>query len=224
MSPNFSSLLARRGSAVAALGCAAVLVVGCGAAPAGTDSSRAPATRVEVVPVSATTSISASSTSSATTSAQRAGRVRAYGDSVMLGASYALKKRLKAKVNADESRQSWELLKIVRKAAKKGRLTGPVVIHTGTNGTIVRDQLEDTVRPLQRSHRIVLVTVKANRSWTAGNNSILRAVDREFGNVVLADWQKKAGKHSSWTYSDGIHLTPSGRTAYARLVAKAIAR
>lgn len=222
MPRDLRTALARTAAGVVALGSIAALVTGVAAGSASGAPDRARAVPVAVAPVAATVpATSAVSASSVATT--KAGKVRAYGDSVMLGAAYALRHRLHAKVNADESRQSGTLLALVRKADKRGKLTGPVVIHTGTNGTIVRSVLESTLRPL-RNHRVVLVTVKANRSWAAGNNKILRAVDGEFGNVVLADWQKKASKHSAWTYSDGIHLTPTGRVAYAKLIGKALNR
>ena len=70
-----------------------------------------------------------------------------------------------------------------------------------------------------RQHR-----VPSRYTWDDSNNAILAAVDRQFTNVVLVNWQKKASRHPGWLYSDGIHLTPSGRTAYARLVAKKLGR
>ena len=155
-----------------------------------------------------------------------AGKVRAYGDSVMLGASYALKKRLHAKVFAHESRQSWDVLSLVRKDRTRGRIHGPVVIHTGTNGTVSRSDLTRTVQKVQKKHVVVLVNIElpSRYTWDDSNNAILAAVDRQFTNVVLVNWQKKASRHPGWLYSDGIHLTPSGRTAYARLVAKKLGR
>lgn len=222
MSPNFSSRPARRGSALAALGCAAVLVAGCGAA--GTDTGRAPAARVDLVPVAATAALAATSTSTSTASAGglRAGKVRAYGDSVMLGAKSALQRRLNAKVNAAVSRQSYELLALVRSDWSRGRIRGPVVIHTGTNGIVVKKDLERTIRPIQKKHLVLLVNAKVDRSWVPGNNATIKQVDRKWQNVIQLNWYKLASRHPSWL--SGYHLNPLGAKKYANQVAKKLGR
>jgi hypothetical protein len=143
---------------------------------------------------------------------------------VMLGAKYSLQHRLHAKVKADESRQSWTVLSLVRTDLHKGRVRGPVVIHTGTNGTVSKSDLNRTVKKVQRKKMVVLVNVKASRSWTAGNNKIIKSVAKKYRHVVMLDWHKRATRHSGWTYPDGIHLTPAGRTAYARAIAKKAGR
>lgn len=148
------------------------------------------------------------------------GRLRAYGDSVMLGAKAKLRKRLNARVKARESWQSSTVLSKVRKDFKRGRIGGPVVIHTGTNGTVVRRELNRTVKKVQRKHRVVLINVKAPRSWTASNNRIIKKIAKKYRHAVLLNWNQKAKRHPGWTYSDGIHLTPRGQTAYVKAIAR----
>ena len=81
-----------------------------------------------------------------------------------------------------------------------------------------RSDLTRTVQKVQKKHVVVLVNVElpSRYTWDDSNNAILAAVDRQFTNVVLVNWQKKASRHPGWLYSDGIHLTPSGRLRPAR--------
>jgi hypothetical protein len=207
---------------------AATVLVGCGAVTGdgATGAARAAAASV----VSAVPAVHQQAPATVATAAAKggiwSGRVRAYGDSVMLGAKSALQNRLKAKVYAAESRQCGSVVARVRKAYKHGKIHGPVVIHTGTNGTFTGCNLAQVVKKVQRRHAVVLVNVKlpARYSWTSPNNHALAAIDRKWKNVVLLDWHSLAAKHRSWLYSDGIHLTPSGRTGYANAVAKLLRR
>ncbi len=227
MSRNIRSLLARPVTAVAAVGCAAALVAGCGAqsspGTAGTvDTVGATSTRIELVPVAATVPLAATSARTSSARDLRAGKVRAYGDSVMLGAQPALKNRLHAYVNAAVSRQSYELLAIVRKDWSRGRIRGPVVIHTGTNGTVVKKDLVRTIRPIQKTHLVLLVNAKVNRSWVPGNNATIKQVDRKWRNVIQLNWHKLASKHPNWL--SGFHLNSLGAKKYAKQVAKKLGR
>lgn len=217
--------------AVPAAGIAAALALtACAAAPGPTAPPESAAVSVDsapaYVPPAASAQVAVVTSAKLTSSSARgnlwSGKVRAYGDSVMLGAKPALQKRLHARVFAAVSRQSWTVLGKVLKAAKKGRVHGPVVIHTGTNGTVEKSLLLKVARRVPTI--VVLVTAKAARSWVPGVNATLRAVDAKRADVVLFDWQKYSSGHGSWFYGDGIHLTSSGATAYANGIAKALHR
>lgn len=212
---------------------AATVVAGCGAAagvPTGASAPRpvvADAAVVSAVPaVHRQASASPEATPVAAKGGIWSGRVRAYGDSVMLGAKSALQHRLNAKVDAAVSRQCGAVVAKVHKAYKDGRIHGPVVIHTGTNGTFIGCPLGRVVKKVQRQHAVVLVNVRlpARYSWTEPNNRALAKIDRKWQNVVLLDWHSLASAHPGWLYSDGTHLTPSGRTGYANAVAKLLRR
>jgi peptidoglycan/LPS O-acetylase OafA/YrhL len=149
----------------------------------------------------------------------------AIGDSVMLAARDALRQEVpKVTVDAEVSRQSGKVFSRIRARAAAGKLGDVVVIHTGTNGTIVKSELVDTLRFLKDRSRIVLVTVKADRSWVDGNNRILRSVAADFAgsNVRLADWVAVSKGHREWFYADGIHTKGNGSTQYALMIKRAM--
>ncbi len=151
----------------------------------------------------------------------------AVGDSVLLGAADAITATFpRSTVDADESRQSWIVFKRIEKRRGAGTLGDVVVIDTGTNGTLERDEYDSGLQLLADRSRVVLVTVKASRSWTHRNNTLIRSLAAKYadGNVRLADWQKRAADHPGWFYSDGIHVKPVGARKYAQLIREAVSQ
>jgi len=152
----------------------------------------------------------------------RAGRL-GIGDSVMLGAKQELHARGFGIVDAVVSRQFYAAPSRVIYWKRRGRLPENVVIHLGNNGIV---ELSDCAHAVQAagSHRhVFLVTLKVPRSWRALDNHRLHICAGRFANAYLINWYGKSHDHPGWFARDGYHLTASGRTAYASLVARRIA-
>ncbi len=145
------------------------------------------------------------------------------GDSVMLGARTALKAR-GFTVDAVQSRQAYSGPAELRRLG--GSLPENVVVHLGTNGTFPLSTCKSMVRAVGPRRNIYLVTVHVPRSWTKGNNKVIRECAASYpeGRVSVVDWNWAASRHPGWLYSDHTHLTASGAKAYARVIADAIAR
>lgn len=143
----------------------------------------------------------------------------ALGDSVMLGARPGLTAR-GFQVNAVESRQFSAAVSIVRTKVLNHTLPRNLVIALGTNGYIQLADCKAIVSAAGTARRVFLVNNHVPRAWEGVNNQRLRTCDAAFASsrVVLIDWHTYAAGHSSWFYSDGIHLKPTGQTAYARLL------
>jgi peptidoglycan/LPS O-acetylase OafA/YrhL len=151
----------------------------------------------------------------------------ALGDSVMLAARDALQDTFPGiKVDAAVSRQSYDLFARLRLRQDTGKLNQVVIIHTGTNGSIKSGELDRTLRSLSDRARVILVTVRAPRSWVDNNNAMIRAAAAKYasGNVRLADWQKASAGKREWFYADGIHTKGAGSEAYAALIREAMRR
>ena len=149
--------------------------------------------------------------------------VSAFGDSVLLGARTALGSiAAHLDVDAVEGRQPYEVLDDVLARAKDATLQPDVVIHTGNNGIISPDQLRTTLAALRDRTRVVLVTDRVPRDWQDPNNATITGVAKGFRNVVVLDWHTLSAGRNDWLYSDGLHLTPAGARAYARLVRRAL--
>jgi hypothetical protein len=148
----------------------------------------------------------------------------ALGDSVMLGARWALERQGFGRVDAVKSRQAYAGPAILRRMG--ARLPRDVVIHLGTNGTFPMSTCRAMVDIAGANRHVFLVTDHVRRSWTKGNNATIRRCAQAYGSdrVSVIDWDWAASRHPSWLYSDGMHLKPTGAKAYARIIADAVDR
>ena len=145
------------------------------------------------------------------------GGVLAVGDSVMLGAAGALGVAVAGiEVDAEVSRQFATGVENLRSRRDGGALPGTVVIHLGTNGTAGAETC-DALMDVLAGRRVVLVTLHVPRTWEAGNNAMLRDCAFRRG-AGIADWASVADRPGQLA-GDGYHLTSSGATAYAALIA-----
>ena len=142
----------------------------------------------------------------------------AIGDSVMLGAAGLLTERGYT-VDAVESRQMEEMIGVMEQFGEADLFGDPVIVHLGTNGPITAETLNAFLAPLSRVPNVLLLTVLANRPWTAQNNVILRARDRLEDNIILVDWELESQNCLGNCFAvDGIHLSSDGQRFYANLI------
>ena len=101
----------------------------------------------------------------------------AWGDSVMLGARYALAFDIPGVlVDAVVGRQAGSLPSGMTQLRRLGELGRKVVIHVGDNGLFLRSTLDTALNELSDRTRVVLVTVRVPRRWQDPVNSLLRSV------------------------------------------------
>lgn len=151
------------------------------------------------------------------------GGVTAVGDSVMLGASSALRSAIPSiEVDAVVSRQ-WDAgVATVGADRDQGRLRPTLVVDLGTNGTVSASEFDAMVRAASGTRRIVVVTVRVPRSWEGEVNAALHAGVSRTPGTVLVDWYAASAGHPEWFAPDGYHLQPAGARAFASLVAGAV--
>lgn len=172
---------------------------------------------------SAPPSTSAPATSKAAAPAASSVKVSAFGDSVLLGASKAVRAVVGSmSLDAVVGRQAWDTLADVAEAQKAGRLAAVVLIHTGNNGVISGRQLASTLAGLQDRAKVVVVNDHVDRTWQGPNNKTIASVNGKYPNVAIVDWNAAASKNPGWFGPDGIHVNGSGAKAYASLIAAAI--
>lgn len=143
----------------------------------------------------------------------------AIGDSVMKGAADVLGPRGWTVV-AQESLQMVDAVPMVEDLAARGVFddTEALIIHLGTNGNFSEDTLNALLAPVSHVPNVLLYTVRANRSWTASNNQLLRNRDRPGDNIVLIDWEVESNNCPGNCFAgDGIHLNYDGKVFYADL-------
>ncbi len=142
----------------------------------------------------------------------------AVGDSVMLGASGALKQVMPGiRVDADVSRQFEDLANAAAWFATSGNMPGAAVVQIGNNGVPQEDKIEWMIQQLG-DRRVILLNAKVERPWEAISNERTAAAAERHDNVVLVDWYGMASEHPDWFTADGTHLRPAGQLAYAQAI------
>ncbi len=147
-------------------------------------------------------------------------RIIAIGDSVMIGARDQLAARLGSRfsMNARLGRQAKDFVKLVHKLRANHRHPDALVIQMGNNGPLYSDDMA-AFHHYSRDvgGHLFLINDEAPVSWESESNSALLEAAKELPHTSLINWHAIAGR-SGYTW-DGIHLTPKGAHAYARLVA-----
>jgi hypothetical protein len=143
----------------------------------------------------------------------------AVGDSVMLGAAPQLR-RSGFEVDVRGCRQMSEGLGVLSARRGAGSLPDVVVVALGTNWTVTTAQIRSALRILGPDRVLGLVTPPEVGGVASADQAVMRAAARRWKlRVKVLDWvARSAGKGWSW---DGMHLTPEGAAAYARLLSRA---
>lgn len=141
----------------------------------------------------------------------------------MKAATTQLKNRGFRIVDTTTSRQFSQADDRIRYWRSRGKLPRNVVVHLGNNGYIYDGDCARAVKAVGAGRTIFLVTVKVPRQWQAANNRRLRDCASRFGRARLIDWYRYSSGHGAWFYSDGYHLTPTGRAKYASFIAGKVA-
>ena len=151
-------------------------------------------------------------------------RVLAIGDSVMLGAADNLLAEFpQIRVDAAQSAQFPEGVARIRAEVAKppAERSEVVVLHLGTNGVFDPAQLDELRRLSIGLDRLVVLNIRAPRSWESFVNDQL-APTADWSKVRFIDWHTISGDRPDWLEGDHVHLTEVGQDAYTALIADAI--
>lgn len=151
-------------------------------------------------------------------------RVLAIGDSVMLGAADKLLAELpQIRVEAAQSAQFPEGIARIRAEVSKppAERSEVVVLHLGTNGVFDPAQLDELRRLSIGLDRLVVLNIRAPRSWESFVNEQL-APTANWSKVKFIDWHTISADRPDWLTGDHVHLTEDGQIAYTSLIADAI--
>jgi peptidoglycan/LPS O-acetylase OafA/YrhL len=132
------------------------------------------------------------------------------GDSVLLGASEHLLRRIDGvEIDAAVGRQIRGGLVRVLDLKSHKVLANTVVIHLGTNGFLGERSLRDVLSHL-RDRKVILINVKAPRRWEGPNNAVLAQISSEYSNVKVIDWNAISRRRNDYFAPDRVHLSGKG--------------
>ena len=140
----------------------------------------------------------------------------AVGDSVMMGAIEPLR-RSGFEVDVRGCRQMSEGLRVLRSRLRAGSLPTVVVVALGHNWTISPRDIAVALRVLGPERMLGLVTPRG--ALSSARHAIRQAGRRWPDRVRVLRWAARS-RGRPWTW-DGLHLTPAGARAYARLLSQA---
>ena len=152
----------------------------------------------------------------------RGSEVDVFGDSMVVGASHALRYYLpKVRMDARSNRRWSEAPARVR--ARGDSLRRAVVLAFGTNAGTDDAAVRRTLEAIGPDRMVVIVTVHGRFARAAKDNARLRELVRGRPNVQLADWDAALADTSGQLQSDGIHPSLEGSHLYAKTVRQAFA-
>lgn len=110
--------------------------------------------------------------------------------------------------------------------ANRSRLGSVVVIQMGNNyipgeGGTFASQIDRAMRVMSGVRRVVWVTVAEKWSSRVAINNAIRAAASRWPTIRVADWAPIVAAHPSYA-DDMLHLSPSGRLAISRLIARVV--
>jgi peptidoglycan/LPS O-acetylase OafA/YrhL len=144
------------------------------------------------------------------------------GDSVILGIRSALSEiQPIIVVNARVGRQAPELLEEMRKDVEKAS-GATIVLNLGNNDLLNRDTVREIFTLAQASPRVVVVNTAVPRPYRDANNQLVNEVAQEFSNVKVVDWNSISQDHPEYFAPDGVHLVPTGVSAYVLAIDEAL--
>lgn len=151
-------------------------------------------------------------------------KITAIGDSVLLGASPAVKKRFsKIFIDAKISRQVCQAQEIAKDLNKNGQLWDTVIIALGTNGNFNKKTGQDLINYIGKKRKIYWINVYGKSvSWQKTVNQTIQGLSEKNENVTVIDWASEAPSHKDWFYGDGIHLNAKGQKGYANFLKKSL--
>ncbi len=152
----------------------------------------------------------------------RSGPILAVGDSVMLGATSALKSTLgpELRVDAVVSRQPEQTIARLFAYRAAGTLPPRVIVHIGDNGPVYYADLLRLKAALAGVPLVVIVNVRVATSWQSEVNSELGQAVAGWHEATIADWYDASV--GGGAVADGTHTTIAGAELFAALISRAV--
>lgn len=144
----------------------------------------------------------------------------AIGDSVMLGAVPQLQHVFPAGIiNAQESRQVWDAVSVIRDLQVRGDMRNIVVVALGSNGSFRKSSGQELIDALGPERAIYWIAPFGQYlNWQESTTRILNELAEENENLTILDWPGTASRHTNWFYEDGMHLNEEGQAGYAKFL------
>jgi len=144
------------------------------------------------------------------------------GDSVILGIRTALSEiRPLLVVNARVGRAAPELLQEMGQDLEKASGSN-VVMDLGNNDLLTEDTVRAIFELVKESSKVVVVNTAVPRPYRDANNELVAELAAQYSNVRVVDWNSISDGHPEYFAPDGVHLVPTGVSAYVIAIDEAL--
>jgi peptidoglycan/LPS O-acetylase OafA/YrhL len=144
------------------------------------------------------------------------------GDSVILGIRSALAEiRPLLVVNARVGRAAPELLEEMTRDLEKAA-GSTIVMDLGNNDLLTEEIVRNIFELVKESPRIVVVNTAVPRPYRDANNELIAELAAQYSNVRVVDWNAISDGHPEYFAPDGVHLVPTGVSAYVIAIDEAL--
>jgi len=144
------------------------------------------------------------------------------GDSVILGIRNSLAEiRPLLVVNARVGRAAPELLQEMSRDLEKAA-GSTIVMDLGNNDLLTEETVRAIFELAKESPKIVVVNTAVPRPYRDANNELLTELAAQYPNVRIVDWNALSDGHPEYFAPDGVHLIPTGVSAYVMAIDEAL--
>jgi peptidoglycan/LPS O-acetylase OafA/YrhL len=144
------------------------------------------------------------------------------GDSVILGIRNTLAEiRPLLVVNARVGRAAPELLAEMSRDLEKAA-GSTVVLDLGNNDLLAEETVRGIFELVKESPKVVVVNTAVPRPYRDANNELIARLATEYANVRVVDWNEISDGHPEYFAPDGVHLVPTGVSAYVIAIDEAL--
>ena len=152
----------------------------------------------------------------------RTGMIWLTGDSVILGIRSALAEiHPLLVVNARVGRAAPELLEEMSRDLEKAA-GSTVVLDLGNNDLLKEETVRAIFELVKESPKVVVVNTAVPRAYRDANNELIASLATQYSNVRVVDWSAISDGHPEYFAPDGVHLVPTGVSAYVIAIDEAL--
>jgi peptidoglycan/LPS O-acetylase OafA/YrhL len=144
------------------------------------------------------------------------------GDSVILGIRSAIAEiRPLLVVNARVGRAALELLEEMTKDFEKAA-GSTIVMDLGNNDLLNEETVRAIFDLVKESPKVVVVNTAVPRAYRDANNELITELAAQYSNIRVVDWSAISDGHPEYFAPDGVHLVPTGVSAYVIAIDEAL--
>jgi peptidoglycan/LPS O-acetylase OafA/YrhL len=144
------------------------------------------------------------------------------GDSVILGIRSTIAEiRPLLVVNARVGRAAPELLQEMSRDLEKAA-GATVVMDLGNNDLLTEETVRAIFELVKESSKVVVVNTAVPRPYRDANNELVEELAAQYSNVRVVDWNAISDGHPEYFAPDGVHLVPTGVSAYVMAIDEAL--